>query len=241
MLSDVPEPEAAAEQIEQAAGGNPLFVEELAAAMTEGIADPAHELPVAIRAIIAARLDALPAEERRVMLDASVAGNVFKRGVLECLTGEEVTLSQALEDLEFRDLLRRRSARMHGNEEFSFKHALIREVAYGTLPHAVRRERHATVARYLEREAGSGTDAAAILAHHWGEAGDSERAVRYLLSAAEQAGRGWATGEAIALYNQALELIPEGDQDRRRDVNLKRAIAYAAFTHIDDARQIRRS
>ena len=118
---------------------------------------------------------------------------------------------------------------------------MIREVAYATLPHAVRRERHATVARYLEKEARSGTDAAAILAHHWGEAGDSERAVRYLLSAAEQAGRGWATGEAIALYNQALELIPEGDQDRRRDVNLKRAIAYAAFTHIDDARQIRRS
>jgi hypothetical protein len=62
--------------------------------------------------------------------------------------------------------------------------------------------------------AGRPADAAAILAHHWSEAGDSERAVRYLISAAEQAGRGWATGEAIALYNQALELIPEGDEDR---------------------------
>ena len=51
----------AAERIEQAAGGNPLFIEELAAALAEGTADPAHELPVAIRAIIAARLDALPA------------------------------------------------------------------------------------------------------------------------------------------------------------------------------------
>jgi class 3 adenylate cyclase len=242
LLGDVPASEAAAEEIEQAAGGNPLFVEELTAAMAEGIADPAHELPVAIRTIIAARLDALPDEERRVMLDASVAGNVFKRGVLECLAGEEISLSRALEDLEFRDLLRRRRAsRMHGGEEFCFKHALIREVAYGTLPLAVRRERHATVARHLEDAGGSGTDGAAILAHHWREAGDSERAVRYLLSAAEQAGRGWATGEAVALYNQALELIPEGDEDRRRDVNLKRAIAYAAFTHIGDARQIRRS
>jgi class 3 adenylate cyclase len=240
LLRDVPEPEVAAERIEQAAGGNPLFVEELTAAMAEGIADPAHELPVAIRGIIAARLDALPAKERQLMLDASVAGNVFKRAVLECLAGDDVSVSQALEDLEFRDLIRRRRvSRVHGDEEFGFKHALIREVAYGTLPHAVRRERHATVARYLEGAAGSGTDAAAILAHHWREAGDSERAVRYLLSAAEQAGRGWATAEAIALYNQALELIPADDEDRRRDVNLKRAIAYATFTHIGDARQIR--
>jgi predicted ATPase/class 3 adenylate cyclase len=241
FLRDMPEPEIVAEQIEQAAGGNPLFIEELTAAMAEGIADPADELPEAIRTIIAARLDALPAEERRLMLDAAVAGNVFTRGVLGCLAEGELPVSQALEDLEFRDLIRRRHvSRTRGDEEFCFKHALIREVAYGRLPKAARRERHATVANYLEGKAGSGTDGAAILAHHWREAGDSERAVRYLLSAAEQAGRGWATAEAIALYNQALELIPEDDEGRRRDVNLKRAVAYAAFTHIGDARQTRR-
>ena len=93
LLRDVPEPAAAAERIEQAAGGNPLFIEELVAAMAEGTAEPAQELPVAFRAIIAARLDALPAEERRLMLDASVAGNVFTRGILECLAGEELSVS----------------------------------------------------------------------------------------------------------------------------------------------------
>jgi hypothetical protein len=77
---------------------------------------------------------------------------------------------------------------------------------------------------------------AAILAHHWREAGDAERAVGYLLSAAELAGRGWAKGEAVALYNQVLELIPE-DDERRREVELKRAIDYTAFNHIDDARR----
>jgi predicted ATPase/class 3 adenylate cyclase len=241
LLGGVPERERVAEQIEQAAGGNPLFVEELAAAVGEGTADPAHELPVAIRTIIAARLDALPADERRLMFHAAVAGSAFTRGVLECLAEDEHSVSQALEDLEFRDLIhRRRVSRTHGAEEFGFKHALIREVAYGMLPRAVRRELHAAIARHLE-DTGAPADGAAILAHHWREAGDSERAVHYLLAAAEQAGRGWATAEAVDLYNQALELIPEDDEGARREVSLKRAMAYATFSHIEDARQTRRA
>jgi class 3 adenylate cyclase len=240
LLRDVPDPESVAERIEQAAGGNPLFVEELTAALAEGAAEPVDEVPVPIRAIIAARLDALSAEERGLILDASVAGHVFSRGMLECLVGDELSVSEALEDLEFRDLIRRRDvSRTQGSEEYSFKHGLIREVAYGRLPRAARRERHSIVAEFLEREARSGAEAAATLAHHWREAGDSERAVDYLLSAAEQISRGWAKGEAVALYNQALELIPDDDEGRRRDVTLKRAIAYAAFTHTTDARQVR--
>jgi predicted ATPase len=231
-LRAVPEPEAAAKRIEQAAGGNPLFVEELTAAMAEGAADPSQELPVAIRATISARLDGLPAEERRLLLDAAVVGNTFWRGALERLAGKELPVVPALEDLEFRELIRRRrDSSMQGDEEFSFKHELIRDVAYGTLPRAARRERHAIVAGYLEEEAGSGADAAAILAHHWREAGDSERAVVYLLTAAKQAERGSAHAEEVALYNQALDLIPEADTDRWRDVYLKRAVAYARFTH----------
>jgi len=236
-LGGVPEPEMAAERIERAAGGNPLFVEELTAAMTEGAADPAQELPVAIRATISARLDALPADERRLLLDAAVVGNTFWRGAVERLAGDGLSVVPALEDLEFRELIRRRrDSSMQGDEEFSFKHELIRDVAYATLPHAARRERHAVVAGFLEEQAGSGADAAAILAHHWREAGDSERAVEYLLSAAELAGRGWAKGEAVALYTQALDLLPE-DDERRREVELKRVIDYTAFGHIDDARR----
>ena len=242
LLREVPEPETVAEQIEEAAGGNPLFVEELTAAMAEGTADPARELPVAIRTIIAARLDALPAEEKRLLLDGSVVGNVFTRGIVERLAGEELSVPETLADLEFRDLIRRRSdSRASPGEEFTFKHALIREVAYGTLPHAARRERHATVAGFLEEQNRSGADAAATLAHHWRAAGDSERAVEYLLSAAEQAGRGWAKGEAVGLYNQALELIPKDDTQRRREVEMKRGLEYAAFSHIDDARRARRA
>jgi predicted ATPase len=152
---------------------------------------------------------------------------------MEALAPRDFDLSQALENLEFRDLIRRQHRpRMPDSEEFSFKHALIREVAYGTLPHAVRRERHATLATFLEESPDYGADAAGLLGHHWREAGTSERAIPYLLTAAEQADRGWAAAEVLDLYKEALELIPKDDEDRRHEVSLKQAIAYARFTHL---------
>jgi class 3 adenylate cyclase len=233
LLRDLPDPERAADQIEQAAGGNPLFVEELTAALAEGAADPAHELPVAIRSIIAARLDALPAEERRLLLYASVVGEVFWRGVVERLAAaDDGDATAALDHLELRDLIRgQRGSRMKGDHEYSFKHVLIRDVAYATLPRAARREHHASVAEFLEETTGFAPDSAAILAYHWRAAGQSERAVAYLLTAAEQAGRGWAKEEAVALYDQALGLLQDGDE-RRRGVELKRAVAQVASFHI---------
>ena len=78
---------------------------------------------------------------------------------------------------------------------------------------------------------GSAGGSAGILAYHWREAGHLDRTVHHLLRAAEQSARGGAEAEAVTLYNQTLDLIPEDDADRRRDVRLKRAIAYARFTH----------
>ena len=233
LLRNLPDPERAADQIEQAAGGNPLFVEELTAALAEGAADPAHDLPVAIRSIVAARLDALPAEERRLLLYASVVGEVFWRSVVERLAAaDNGNATPVLDHLELRDLIRkRRSSRMQGDDEYSFKHVLIRDVAYATLPRAARREHHATVAEFLEETLGFAPDSAALLAYHWREARHSERAIEYLLTAAEQAGRGWAKEEAVALYDQALGLLRDGD-GRRRGVELKRAVARVASTHI---------
>jgi hypothetical protein len=83
----------------------------------------------------------------------------------------------------------------------------------------------------LSEAVGSAGGSAAILAYHWREGGDLDRTVHYLLMAAERAGRGGAEAEAVTLYNQTLELIPDDDADRRREVQLKRAIAYARFSH----------
>src|SRR5204862_347802 len=72
----------------------------------------------------------------------------------------------------------------------------------------------------------SGSDAA-----HWREAGASAKAADYLLTASGQAGRGWAQREAVELCNQALELIPDGDEVRRRRARLRRAVALMAQLH----------
>ena len=80
LSSGAPDREAVAERVEEAAGGNPLFIEELAAWLSEGGAANAVGLPANIKTIIAARLDQLPAAERQVILDASVIGDFFWQG-----------------------------------------------------------------------------------------------------------------------------------------------------------------
>ena len=73
------------------------------------------------------------------------------------------------------------------------------------------------------------------LAYHWGEAGETERAVGHLIAAAEQAGRGWAQEHALALYTQALKLVPEDDKERRRFIRLRQAVTAQALAHIIQA------
>jgi tetratricopeptide (TPR) repeat protein len=113
---------------------------------------------------------------------------------------------------------------------------LIREVAYATLPRSVRRERHAAVARFIEDAAGErASESAAALAHHWREAGEREHAARYLVTAAEHAARAWAKTEAVSLYEQALDLIPEDDVVRRGALRLARALALNEAGDFDAA------
>ena len=239
LLSQRAEPVATEilERLSQTAEGNPLFIEELAASLAERATDSAAELPTTVKGIIAARLDALPAAERAVVLDASVLGKHFWRGALERLSGNGGGLAAVLDSLERRDLVRRQPvSSVEGDEEYWFKHLLIREIAYATLPKSARRERHEVVARYVEEAAGERVaESAAILAHHWREAGDGASAVRYLLLAAEHAGRAWAKTEAVALYDQALALMPESGADARRKACLERAIALFDATDYHGA------
>ncbi len=231
LLSGAPDREAVAERVEEAAGGNPLFIEELAAWLSEGDTANGAGVPANIKTIIAARLDQLPPAERQVILDASVIGDFFWQGTLEAL-GSDGTLIETLYALERRGLIRHSPAsRIRGDQELSFKHALVREIAYATIPKAARRERHAVVARFLEHAAGDPSAYAAILAHHWREAGENANAADYLLTAADQAWRGWTPHEAVELCNQALELIPKSDEARRRRARLRRAVAATAEMH----------
>jgi class 3 adenylate cyclase len=235
----VGESDGRAEALATTAEGNPLFIEELAASMAERPTTGVDELPTSIRGIVSARLDALPRAERDVLLDASVVGRVFWSGALSRLQERE-DLPGLLGSLENRDLIRRVSvSRIRGEQQFNFKHVLIRDVAYQTLPRSGRKRRHAAVATFLEEAIPDLGDAPAVLAHHWREAGEPERAISYLVTAAEQAGRGWAKETALRLYREALDLVPEDRGDLRRELVRRVAITTQAAWHVFDAQKLR--
>jgi predicted ATPase len=224
-----------AARLAETAEGNPLFIEQLAATMAE---TQEERLPTTIRGIVAARLDALPAAERSLLLDAAVVGRTFWRGALERMTGAPPD-TDLLGALERRDLIARdTSSIIEGEQQYSFKHVLIREVAYDLLPRARRQELHATVAEFFEHSTAEVGEAAAALARHWRDAGEPERALVYFMRAAEQAEHGWAKDQAAILYREALELVSEDDADQFKTIRRRLAVARAAAVHIPDARQL---
>src|SRR5918994_1783517 len=222
------------------ADGNPLFIEQLAAALAES-GDPSAPLPTTVREIIAARLDALPPRERAVLLDAAVAGRVFWRGALERMAEDTQALTDALGELERRELIARQTiSAFEGQQQYSFNHVLVRDVAYELLPRAARRERHREAALYFEEVGGESGEVGAALARHWRDAGDSAKAVDYLVAAAENAEHGWAKERAEALYREALQLVPAENRDQRRQLTRSIALAETATYHVADARLLGR-
>jgi len=113
---------------------------------------------------------------------------------------------------------------------------LIRDVAYDLLPRARRRERHEQFARFFEESTAEVGEAGAALARHWRDAGDPVRAYNYFVAAAEQAERGWAKDRAVTFYREALALA--ADEDSKRMVKQRLAVAMQAWLHVDDAQRL---
>jgi predicted ATPase len=225
-------------EVAKAGEGNPLFIEQLAAVLNER-GDQAEGLPTTIRGLVAARLDALPAAEREVILDASINGRIFWRGALERLARDPDSLRAALAALERRDLVRRDAvSRIEGDEQWSFKHVLIRDVAYDLQPRARRREGHRHIAEFIEESTPEVGEARAALARHWRGAGELDRAVTHFVAAAEEAERGWAKELGVRLYKEALDMTPPEDAERFRFLRKRLAVAQSAFFHVEDAQLI---
>src|SRR5438876_665134 len=131
--------------------GNPLFVEERARMVLESGDGAFDRIPDTLQALIAARIDRLPASEKVLLQRASVIGRVFWLGALRHLSpefGEE--LEDALDDLLLRDLVtREQRSTIVGEEPYRFKHVLIREVAYGALSKSARADYHRKFAEWL--------------------------------------------------------------------------------------------
>jgi len=179
-------PEATREAMLERADGNPFFLEEIVRHLidegrivreegrwraSEDIAEIV--IPDTVQGVLAARIDLLPAEERRALRSASVVGRVFWSGPVErLLNGDGHRLGEILGRLEDRELvLSQVGSTVAGEREFVFKHVLTRDVAYGTLSRRDRASAHATVADWIESSAGGRQrEFADLLAHHYREA-----------------------------------------------------------------------
>ncbi len=137
------------------AEGNPLFVEEMVRMLAERPRAGVERIPDTLQALIAARIDRLPATQRTLIQRAAAMGRLFMRGALQQLSPDIDGVAEALEDLLARDLIVREArATISGEEAFKFKHVLIREVAYAGLSKSSRADLHLAFATWLGERAG---------------------------------------------------------------------------------------
>jgi class 3 adenylate cyclase/tetratricopeptide (TPR) repeat protein len=225
------------------AGGNPLYAEQFARLLAESDGD-ALPVPENVQGIIAARLDGLPAEEKQLLQDASVLGKVFWLGAVCDVGGlEREKAEKRLHALERKEFVRReRRSSVGGEDEYAFRHVLVRDVAYGQIPRGGRAERHERAAAWIDA-LGRPEDHAEMLAHHYLEALRLRRAAGQeppvaLVEQARFAARD-AGDRALALrsftaarrfYEEALDLWPSEDQER-----FELLLAYARSRVDDDA------
>jgi len=216
-------------------GGNPLFAEEYVRMLRDRgdgggrRAAAPLPLPTGVHAIVAARLDALPATDKAVLNDAAVLGQVGWLGALAEVSGlSRRELEPCLARLEAREFLQRAPAsRVAGEVEYAFRHTLVRDVAYGQVLRAERAGKHRRAAEWIEGLAPDRAGGRAeLLAYHYRAAlsfaraagteppGLATRALGALRDAGDRAGTlgGWET--AARFLAEALELTTEGDPGR---------------------------
>jgi tetratricopeptide (TPR) repeat protein len=215
-----PLPAALRRQILDKTEGVPLFVEELTKALLEtGRTGGPAEIPATLGGSLAARLDR-PGWAKEVAQIASVLGRTFSLELLEAVAPlDPAALQQGLDDLVQAELVHRRGVGRRAR--YSFKHALIQDVAYASLLGRDREELHLKIAQALEAEPSD----AGLLAHHWGRAVSPRspepalvrRAVPRLLAAGEHTLRLGAYQEARAHLEAALALVPTLPEGAERD------------------------
>jgi tetratricopeptide (TPR) repeat protein len=224
------------------AGGNPLYAEEFARMVDElGDDGSGLRLPESVQGIIAARLDALPLEEKLVLQDAAVVGKVFWLGALERIGGWEARESELLlHRLERKEFVRRERRSSVGEEsQYVFSHLLVGDVAYSQIPRAARSEKHQRAAEWIE-SLGRSEDRAEMLAHHYLTALELDRAAgketeelanRARFRLREAGDRAYALAAfpaARRFYWAAVELWPT-DDERRADLLFRHARAAHSF------------
>ena len=222
------------------AGGNPLYAEEFVRLLTDrGLLEPhghlagASDLPLpdTVQALIAARLDTLAPEHKTLLQDAAVFGKVFWLGALAAMASvSEEEIRGGLAQLQRKELIRgARLSAVEDEVEYTFWHALIRDVAYAQISRTGRSRRHRAAAEWIQALAGDRVaDRAELIAYHFTQAlvharaarepdlARLEESARHALVLAGDSTIGLDVAKAEAYYRQALELCPPGTPGRAR-------------------------
>jgi predicted ATPase/class 3 adenylate cyclase len=223
-------PPRLASLVEQSAAGNPFVAEELVLGLLESGAIRVEngvcvqnqqlntlQLPDTVQGLVLSRLDRLPAREQLTIKIASVIGRFFGYPTLRDIHpshSDEHLVQGALEELVRDDLLQTLQS-YNALRSHSFKQTITREVAYGLLLHAHRRELHARVANWYEQEhIADRSDLYGLLVYHWGQAGNSERELHYAILAGRKYAAEYANDSALSFIERALHLS-ESPQQRK--------------------------
>ena len=243
-------PEAVAELLAERSGGNPFFLEEAFRDLVErgallrrnghwelGVDVDELTIPAVVQGTLQARLDRLDPKTREALSLAAVIGRTFGLPLLERLVPREELL-EALTDLQRLDLIVEK--RRRPNPEYRFRHGLVQEVAYASLVDSQRRKLHKRVGEALEDiYSESPEEAYGLLARHFTEADEPEKAVEYLLKAGDAARAVYADREALEHYSQARAFLARlGDERRARDTLFKMALAYHLAFDFENAEEM---
>ena len=200
--------------------GNPFFIEEIVRTLRETNAlegaRGAHRLaravddlrvPATVQAVLAARIDRLPDELKRLLQHAAVIGLNAPFALLREVSDlDAADLRGALARLQTDEFLY--ETRLFPDLEYTFRHALTHDVAYGSVVIDRRRTLHARIAEAIERvHTGRLTEQVEQLAHHWARAEVWSKAIGYLRQAGDKAVGRSATREAAEWFTQALDAL----------------------------------
>ena len=223
--------------------GIPLFVEEMTKAVLEAegeggaertvsaIPSPGLAVPPSLHASLMARLDRLGPAKEVAQIGAAI-GREFSHTLLAAVVRKpEAELASALDRLIAAGLLFRQGVPPHAT--YLFKHALLRDAAYGCLLRSQRQALHARIGSILEGQFPDVVEQEpAILAQHWTEAGSIERAIANWTKAGQASVARSAMEEAVVQLRKGLALLPalaEGPQRSRQEFELRAALGWALF------------
>jgi ABC-type oligopeptide transport system substrate-binding subunit/class 3 adenylate cyclase/tetratricopeptide (TPR) repeat protein len=245
-------PDSLQDLVVKGAEGNPFYIEELVKMLIDdGVVitgevqwqiEPERlagvDVPDTLTGVLQARLEGLPQEERNTLQQASVVGHIFWDDTVEYISNESSLVDtqsalrstdETLSSLRSRELIyHHEESAFTAADEYTFKHAVLRDVTYESVLKRLRSIYHGLVAEWLiQHSEERAVEYTGLIADHLELAGKTEQAITYLLQAGDQARKLYAHQEAINHYQRALELLKEsGNYEHAARTLMKLGLTY---------------